>query len=588
MMDEACMENPLSLWHFYLRNKRKVIPVIGILALAILGVVVTDSLLASARETAYATYGSYQKLILVAPKATRDQDLANPLQESLTQLHDIQSQVNRLDGPGGLSSYYDAVIALPARLRAQLPAVQRLQVDAANARYYAARLRGDLVPLGDLIVRVQRLQSEERAFEQLAHQLSQNPRDPRPLITYLQQHQTWLHSVLPDTAQLGRLQAAVSNASADASGLQRSMQAMDRDTAALNVASRNVADIPIPPSPSATIDQFKGALDRLTASLSSIQAPQPGLDKLVADSARIPGTVFVKRDAYSNLDINLLAGNAQFDLYGFDQPGMAQLLSLYGDTVLAGRLPRANASEIALSEEIARARNVWVGGKVGNNINELDRLPDAFTVVGIIRGPTRVGVIPIDYMTEHYLFERRYQGLVVVPQAGHEQAVHDELQRLIGDTPFRLFDWGYIKAKIDSLIANLETINRFLILLVTLVLALVVGLLNNLFFRQRMNEFGLLAAVGYSRWSLIMRVAWESLGVTIASWVLGVGLGVAVLSWFNLTFIVPHGLLMNVFDWNVLAVHTLPIPLMVFLFGMGTVAWQLLRLDPITIIERRD
>ena len=37
------MANPLSLWNFYLRNKRKVLPVIGILALAILGVVVTES-----------------------------------------------------------------------------------------------------------------------------------------------------------------------------------------------------------------------------------------------------------------------------------------------------------------------------------------------------------------------------------------------------------------------------------------------------------------------------------------------------------------------------------------------------------------
>src|SRR5437870_298872 len=55
-----------------------------------------------------------------------------------------------------------------------------------------------------------------------------------------------------------------------------------------------------------------------------------------------------------------------------------------------------------------------------------------------------------------------------------------------------------------------------------------------------------------------------------------------------MSFMVPHGLLMNIFDWNVLALHTLPIPLMVFLFGMGTVAWQLLRLDPISIIERRD
>jgi hypothetical protein len=582
------MENPLSLWHFYLRNKRKVLPVIGILALAILGVVVTDSLLASARETAYATYGSYQKLILVAPRATREQDLANPLAQSLSQLRDVQLKVDSLDGPGGLTAYYDAVIALPARVRAQLPAVQQLQVDAANARYYAARLRGDLVPLGDLIVRVQRLQAEQKSFDQLVQQLAQNPNDPRPLLTYLQQHQTWLQSVLPDSAQLGRLQSAVSNTSSDAAGLQQSLQAMNRDTANLNTAGQSVANIPIPPSPSATIDQFKGALDRLTSSLGAIQAPQPGLDKLVADSERIPGVAFVKRDAYSNLDINLLAGNAQFDLYGFDPPGMEQLLSLYGDRIVAGRLPAANANEVAVSEEIARSRHVWVGGKVGNALDELDRLPDTFTVVGIIQGPTRLGVIPLDYMTEHYLFERRYQGLVVVPQPGHEQAVHDQLQKLVAGSAFRLFDWAYIKSKIDSLIANLDAINTFLILLVTIVLSLVVGLLNNLFFRQRMNEFGLLAAVGYSRWSLIVRVAWESLGVTLAAWLIGVGLGVAVLSWFNLTFIVPHGLLMNIFDWNVLALHTLPIPLMVFAFGMGTVAWQLLRLDPISIIERRD
>ena len=582
------MDNPLSLWHFYLRNKRKVLPVIGILALAILGVVVTDSLLASARETAYATFGSYQKLILVAPRATRDQDLANPLQDSLARLHDVQLQVDSLDGPGGITSYYNAVIALPAQVRAQLPAVQRLEIDAANARYYAARLRGDLVPLGDLIVRVQRLQTEEQAFNQLVGQLTQNPTDPRPLITYLQQHQTWLQSVLPDSAQLGRLQLAVGSASADANGLQQSLQAMNRDTANLNSAGENIANLPLPPSPSATIDQFRNALDRLTASLGSIEQPQPGLEKLLADSARIPGTAFVKRDAYSNLDINLLAGNAQFDLYGVDQPGMTQLLTLYGDRVVAGRLPRQNASEIAVSEEIARSRRVAVGGKLGNNLDELDRLPDAFTVVGVIRGPTRLGVIPLDYMTQHYLFERRYQGLIVVPQSGHEQAVHDELQRLVGNQAFRLFDWPYIKAKIDSLIANLDAINRFLILLVTLVLSLVVGLLNNLFFRQRMNEFGLLAAVGYSRWGLIRRVALESFGVTLAAWLLGVGIAVAVLSWFNLIFMVPHGLLMNVFDWNVLALHTLPIPLMVFLFGMGTVGWQLLRLDPISIIERRD
>ncbi|HEY0493116.1 MAG TPA: ABC transporter permease [Candidatus Dormibacteraeota bacterium] len=431
------MRNPLSLWRFFLRNKRKVIPVVGILALAILGVVVTDSLLASARQTAYATYGSYQKLILVAPRATRDQDLSNPLQDSLTRLSDVQTKANQLNTPAGVAS-------------------------------------------------------------------------------------------------------------------------------------------------------LKSGLDGLAASLNSISQPQSGLDSLLATAQKMPGTTLVQRDAYSNLDINLFAGDAQFDLYGLDRPGMISLLNLYGDHLLAGRLPSANANEVAISEEIARSRKVWIGGKVGNTIDELDRLPDVFTVVGIIRGPTRLGLIPLEYMTQHYLFERRYQGLVVVPQPGHETQVHDALVRAIGKQPFRIFDYPYIKAKIDSLIENLDTINRFLILLVTVVLSLVVGLLNNLFFRQRMNEFGLLAGIGYNRWRLVLRVATESLAVTVISWIIGVALGVAVLTWFNNVFMLPHGLLMNVFDWNVLLVHTLPIPVMVFLFGMGTVAWQLMRLDPISIIERRD
>ena len=431
------MKNPLSLWRFFLRNKRKVLPVVGILALAILGVVVTDSLLASARQTAYATYGSYQKLILVAPRATRDQDLSNPLQDALTRLNDVQAKANQLNTPAEVAS-------------------------------------------------------------------------------------------------------------------------------------------------------LKAALNGLAVSLGSISQPQSGLESLLATAQKMPGTTLVQRDAYSNLDINLFAGDAQFDLYGLDRPGMTSLLNLYGDRLLAGRLPSANANEVVISEEIARSRKVWIGGKVGNSIDELDRLPDTFTVVGIIRGPTRLGLIPLEYMTQHYLFERRYQGLVVVPQTGHETQVHDLLLKAIGKQPFRIFDYPYIKAKIDSLIENLDTINRFLIVLVTVVLSLVVGLLNNLFFRQRMNEFGLLAGIGYNRWRLILRVATESLAVTVISWVIGVGLGVAVLSWFNQVFMVPHGLLMNVFDWNVLLVHTLPIPVMVFLFGMGTVAWQLLRLDPISIIERRD
>jgi ABC-type lipoprotein release transport system permease subunit len=582
------MGNPLSLGRFYLRNKRKVLPVIGILALAILGVVVTDSLLASARETAYVTFGSYQKLILVAPRPTRDQDLAQPLQEAMNSLKQVQSQVDSLDGPNGLASYYNTLAGLPDQLRAQVPVVAQLQRDAENARYYAARLRGDLAPLGQLITRVQRVEAEEQALIQLQQQLFRNPRDLRPLVTYLQQHQTWLSSVLPSAIELNQLQQAVNGASADTQGLQQALSSLAGNAGALQTAGRNIPELPQLPSAGDALAPFRSALDSLKQTLASFDAPPTELDEILTASQKMPEVDFARRDAYANLNINLLAGNAQFDLYGLDQSGMKQLLALYSDYIKEGRLPRADANEVVISQEIARGKNVSLGGQVGNDIDELDRLPDTFKVVGIVAGPTRIGLIPFEYMTEHYFFERRYEGLIVAPHPGHELQVHHELEKLVAGKAYRLYDWPYIKGKIDSLIANLDTINRFLILLVTIVLSLVVGLLNNLFFKQRMNEFGLLAAIGYSRWALVARVAWESFWVVIVSWILGVTLGVTILSWFNQTFMVPHGLLMTVFNWNVLISHTLPVPLMVFVFGMGTVAWQLLRLDPISIIERRD
>jgi hypothetical protein len=437
------------------------------------------------------------------------------------------------------------------------------------------------------MTRVQRVQAEEDALLALEKQLSQNPHDLTPLIAYLQQHHTWLRSVLPGASDLALLQQDAAAPAADVGGLQRALAGLNQDAAALASTERGLPSLPPPPA-APDLTPFRQALDSLGQTLSAFQAPQADLDLLVGASQRLEGVRFAQREAFSNLDINLLAGNAQFDLYGVTPGGMRQLLGLYGDRVAQGRLPNPQASEVAISQEIALARHVGIGGKVGNQIDELDSLPDAFTVVGIVEGPTRIGLLPYDYMTRHYLFERRYEGLIVAPRPGEQARVHAELTALVAGKPFKVFDWPYIKGKIDSLIANLDTINRFLILLVTIVLSLVVGLLNNLFFRQRMNEFGLLAAIGYSRLSLVMRVAWESLGVTIAAWTLGLALGVGVLSWFNQTFMVPHGLLMNVFDWPLLLEHTLPIPVMVFVFGMATVGWQLLRLDPISIIERRD
>jgi hypothetical protein len=76
--------------------------------------------------------------------------------------------------------------------------------------------------------------------------------------------------------------------------------------------------------------------------------------------------------------------------------------------------------------------------------------------------------------------------------------------------------------------------------------------------------------------------------IVLAAWLLGGALGVGVLAWFDAAYIRPHGLVLRVFDPDILLRATLPVPLLVLLVSQATLLWQLNRLDPIAIIERRD
>ena len=54
---------------------------------------------------------------------------------------------------------------------------------------------------------------------------------------------------------------------------------------------------------------------------------------------------------------------------------LQQMMALYGDRLSADRLPSSDMPEVTLSEEVARARGIGIGGLVGSDVDELDSLP---------------------------------------------------------------------------------------------------------------------------------------------------------------------------------------------------------------------
>jgi ABC-type antimicrobial peptide transport system permease subunit len=135
--------------------------------------------------------------------------------------------------------------------------------------------------------------------------------------------------------------------------------------------------------------------------------------------------------------------------------------------------------------------------------------------------------------------------------------------------------------------SSMDTIVWSINSIVVLVLSLLAGLLNLIYFMDRMNEFGLLLGIGYPRAFVIRRALVEALLLTLLAWGFGILVSQGIYSLLNQFVFEPRGVSLSVLNWRALQ-FTLPIPIVVGLFAAGTVLWQLRGLDPMQMIERRD
>ncbi|HEV3234604.1 MAG TPA: ABC transporter permease [Candidatus Dormibacteraeota bacterium] len=607
---------PLSVFTYYARNKRKTIPLLIILTLAVALMMVVQSLVGSARDTAYAIFGSYGQVEVVAPRVNSSQDAYKPIAATLDSLKQQRAKLAAggtadANAAGSLAqvmqqmqdvqAYAKELQSLPQQLRATTPSTAALEASLGGASQHGRNLQADLTRLSAELQQAQRQQSQQQELLALLDRLQKNPNDLDTLVAYLQQPHDFTSLLQPDTTNYQAISDDASRAAASAGALSNDLNSVQGQTAALRAAMASAsaavtlptlpklsATLPNLPPATGALDDLNGQLGELQQKLEALGGPQGNIDAIESKARALPGVDKVLRDTYSNIDLNMLAGNANFDLFGLTEQDTREVMGYYGDRVSAGRLPRQDAAEIVLSEEVARARGVKIGDLVGSDVNELDSLPEHFKIVGLLSGPVRLGFIPREYMVSNYFGARRFQALVVLPKPGQLESSRAGLHDIVNGQPYRIFDGPFVQGKIDDLLVNLQRIDDFLTLAVALTLALVIGLLNNLYFRQRMNEFGLLAALGYPRRQLSLKVVTESALVVLGAWVLGGIVGAAALAWFDATYMYPHGLVLRVFDPGILMRATLPVPVMVLVFSLGTLLWQLWRLDPIAIIERRD
>ncbi len=305
-------------------------------------------------------------------------------------------------------------------------------------------------------------------------------------------------------------------------------------------------------------------------------------------------------------------------IFGVSEDDMQTLIKLYGIQVKEGHLPRPRTNEIVISEGMALNRGLGVGDRIGQPVDERDhQIPTEMVIVGILRRTQdrslgrgspqlrsgQVGQAPsssqdaqandlwlgfasYEYLSSHELYASWPVNLLVVPAEGRKAELDTWLQENMDSdrTDVYTFEWMQNNFRMMTLI--LLALFGVVESVMAIVAAIALAGLSYTFFVQRREEFGILHAMGCSRWWLVLRTAKETVSVVGVAWLLGAVICGIGLVYVQTCLFAPKGLSLDFFNpapW----LFTLPIPIAVLAVTTGTIARTLAKLDPVSIIERR-
>lgn len=295
------------------------------------------------------------------------------------------------------------------------------------------------------------------------------------------------------------------------------------------------------------------------------------------------------------VNIKTVMGRLPFVVLGVTPENRDYLLKRVGTEVLpGGRLPAEGMPEAVLSEPLARNKKAKVGDIIAGPTDEggISGSPVPIRLVGILKGPTWIAFTSKSFCDQTFLTTPR-STVFTTKNPADLMALNQDLmptgrksEGKLTPSKVSLLSFQNLVHELRDSLSSMYLIMAVVNGTVIFVIALMSGMLSNIYFTQRIAEFAVLAAIGYQRKRLIARVVGETLLLTTAGWLLGAVVAVVVLTYFKSSVFEPRGMIINPRDWFAYQ-YTIPIPISITLFAVGTIALRLMRLDPVTIIERR-
>lgn len=287
----------------------------------------------------------------------------------------------------------------------------------------------------------------------------------------------------------------------------------------------------------------------------------------------------------SGSEVHSIVGKWPFVVLGLGQSDMRYYLKRQGAKMVEGRLPHAGQPEAIISRPVARNLGLKLGSVLQGPENSDSYSQKSVVVVGIAQTDRWLMVDPIEYQRAFH-FPPVDLAMVFAPTLTQQSKLDAWAEKRFKGERAQLFTFAKIDEDTEHMFETLFKIIDIVIGLLVIVITLMMAMLINIYQGQRLVEFGLLQAIGYTKGRLVGRTLLENVAVVVVGWILGIGCALALLLSIKAAFIEPHAYALDAFDSGPYR-YTIPIPLTILVVACGTIILRFRKFDPVAVVERR-
>lgn len=309
----------------------------------------------------------------------------------------------------------------------------------------------------------------------------------------------------------------------------------------------------------------------------------PLLQEIKQKSPYELGRVIVCRTTGSM--IQSIVGKWPFFVIGMGQDDLRYYLELQGSTGIEGRIPAPGEPEALISEPVARNLNLKIGSELLGPENDDGFSPKIVRIVGIAKTDRWIMLTSIEYLKANH-FPPIDLGIVVAKNRSEQPKLDQWAEDHFKGRRAGIVAYSQIEKDTNEMFATLYQILNVVIGTLVIVITFMMGMLINIYQSQRLVEFGLLQALGYTKRAILSRVLTETALVVVLGWIFGLGAAYGLLNVARAVLMDPRAYALDTLD-RTAYLYTIPLPFAILITAIFTVTLRFRRFDPIGVVERR-